>query len=66
MSGNSCTSALQTAPIVTAFWRGGSAGASGGSGSAIAGSVVSGSPSAAQVRELVFADLELVAVGEAV
>src|SRR5579884_2448911 len=70
MSGNSWRRALHTAPIVTAFWRGCSAARASDSGG---GAVISRSGasvcvliSAAEVRELVLTDLELVAVGQAV
>src|SRR6476659_3694861 len=66
MSGNSCLSALQTAPIVMAFPpRPGGSGA-GMSGSSIVGSWVRVAimASLVQVGELVFADLKLVAVLE--
>src|SRR5436190_1220529 len=64
MSGNSCLSALQTAPIVMAFPpRPGGSGA-GMSGSSIVGSWVRVAimASLVQVGELVLADLKLVAV----
>src|SRR5437764_13770166 len=76
MSGNSCLSALQTAPIVTAFWRGrscccstssgGSAGSSGSStlGLRVLGLAIRRRPSAVQECELEFADLELVPVAQ--
>ena len=41
MSGNSWTSALHTAPIVTAFWRGRCSSGSGGSGISSSGAGVS-------------------------
>src|SRR5258707_11673682 len=66
MSGNSCLSALQTAPIVMAFPpRPGGSGA-GMSGSSIVGSWVRVAimASLVQVGELVFADLKFVAVLE--
>src|SRR2546423_4539286 len=66
MSGNSCLSALQTAPIVIDFApRPGGSGA-GTSGSSIVGSWVRVAimASLVQVGELVFADLKLVAVLE--
>src|SRR5579884_4065165 len=78
MSGNSCLSALQTAPIVTAFCRGRSccsaasaAGSGGSSGSSMSGLrvlglAISSRPSAVQKRELVLADLELVPVAQPV
>src|SRR5687768_10945812 len=58
MSGNSWTSALQTAPIVSAFSGLGATAGSVGSGIATA--------SAGQVGQLVLADLELVGVLQAV
>src|SRR5437588_1668537 len=71
MSGNSWLNALQTAPIVTAFCGGWAATGSGVSGSSRSGSRVSDTviarpPSAAQERQLVLADLELVAIGQPV
>src|SRR4051812_34514918 len=59
MSGNSCASALQTAPIVMDFPRGVPSSTSGSSMSAITGLTL-------EERELVLADLQLVAVLEAV
>src|SRR2546421_9631516 len=66
MSGNSCLSALQTAPIVIDF-----APRPGGSGAGMSGSSIVGSwvrvaimASLVQVGELVLADLKLVAVLE--
>src|SRR3954462_6271907 len=61
MSGNSCASALHTAPIVMDFPRGAPSSTSGSSISAI-----SEPPSPLEERELVLADLQLVAVLEAV
>src|SRR5947209_17791158 len=78
MSGNSCASALQTAPIVTAFWRGRScwcstsSGCSGGSsesstfGLRVLGLAIRGLPSAVQERKLELADLELIPVSQPV
>ena len=67
MSGNSCSSALQTAPIVTAFWRGGRRVVLGRLGQLDVGVAGLGDwPSAAQEGELVLADLQLVAVGQPV
>src|SRR5579859_3672469 len=79
MSGNSWRSALQTAPIVTAFWRGrglSDGGGWGSSTSAVGPSVVAISPcslwsplvlaSAIEECKLVLADLELVAVPQVV
>src|SRR3954468_9739005 len=64
MSGNSCLSALQTAPMVSDFaWRGAS------SGSATPSPFTASSDTAtltSQIGELVLADLQLVAVLELV
>src|SRR3954452_9107191 len=62
MSGNSCESCLQTAPIVSDFaWRGASSGPAAVPPSPLAASSDTAT-SARQVGELVLADLELVAV----
>src|SRR5579871_1813111 len=70
MSGNSCCSALQTAPIVTAFWRGRSSvpvpSASTGSIRSEASMSVLDMSVAGQEGELIFADLQLVPIGELV
>src|SRR5215208_1993073 len=70
MSGNSCDSALQTAPIVSDFARAtGSACAAAASSTSVSGSVPSESLvtaiSAGEERQLELADLQLVAVLEA-
>src|SRR4051795_2657364 len=66
MSGNSCESCLQTAPIVSDFaWRGASSGPAAGTPSPVAASSDTAT-SARQVGELVLADLQLVAVLELV
>src|ERR1700744_3065882 len=69
MSGNSCASALQTAPIVTAFGRPCSAARAGSvsssSGVSVSIDAIVRGRSAAQERELVLADLQLIAVREA-
>src|SRR5689334_14875086 len=65
MSGNSCESALQTAPMVSDLRGASSSAADGSGGGSARGSSVTAT-SARQVRELVLADLELVAVLELV
>src|SRR5919197_2081700 len=66
MSGNSCESALQTAPMVSDLaWRGASS-APGGAADGPGSSSGPATTLAGDVGELVFADLQLVAVLEAV